>query len=351
MKSHLYIALAALCMISTMGMHAGIPQAPRAAAPAGKKTTPPTPTKQQPPRPEAPCPESKDKAFNPDCEPNSLSLCKLCVEKAHVKCLEGEQATLDKACVREQVVDRICIGSAAMNEVCNERAKTNELCVSRQAEINRLCANQIAVNELCVGGNLKQCSFFSARVAAGFDYFYTLGDVVTFDTILSDPSGSIQQFPTRYVAPETGTYINTVQIVQRDLTGPGLILGTPIAAIEIYVNGILRRQRYEPFLAFNNRQAGLVSHLIYLSQGDELLVRYKVLSLDAVAGLVEYPGSVVVIGGAGFSFRSFMSVHYLSSDCETLECPVCDIDCTPCQVSCQPCTECFAPCEPTTEIS
>lgn len=287
---------------------------------------------------------------------NSLSLCNLCSDRINAGCLSvdenltvGQQVCADRVvtrdlCVPSLSVDNICSTIIQTNNLCAERAAANQFC-SQAANIKQLCTQRLSTQDLCVKGLIRSCSLFSSRVALGADISYPLGSVVPFDTILSDPNNNIHFSPTRYVTPESGIYGVTVQIVQQDIMGGGIIVGTPVGVIEYYVNGLLRRQSFAPYLSFVNRQSAQMTTLISLSAGDELTIRYKVLVVDENMGLVEYPGSVTLIGNSLGLLRSFMIVHYLSSDCNSLECPCELAPCQPCTVECagcldQDCTQC-----------
>lgn len=212
-----------------------------------------------------------------------------------------------------------------------------------------VCANKLVVTDLCVTTTYRLCSPFSVRAVTSANTPYTLGNIVPFDLVLSDPSGSLLQNPTRFITPESGTYVVTAQIIQTNLQGPGVITGVPVALLEVYVNGTLRRQVTLPYLSFNNTQNSLLTTLGTLFQGEELTIKYQILVMDPLSGVALYPGTVTLIGTPITSLRTFLVVHYLSSICDELDCGTCDVPCGPCgqclPTSCEPCQPCcVTPC-------
>lgn len=295
----------------------------------------------------------------PCCQSNVLSLCSLCSAKISAGCMETDllrastlqtdQFMAQESCIEDMQATSLCAVKGTVNNLCTHHHRSDEICVLRGL-IRQLCADRIITKDICIGGNFRHCSAFSARAALDVNMTYTLGDVLPFPQILSDPSGSFAQFPTRYIAPETGTYIVTIQIRQKDLQGNGIIAGTPVGVLELYVNNILRRQTYAAYLTFSDTQSAFHTSLIFLQKGEELLGRYRIFAQDSTSGFQDYTGYVTLLGNPNFSFRPFFSIHYLSSDCSQLECP-CDIgiqcETTPCE-PCQPCvTENVLTCCPT----
>lgn len=292
--------------------------------------------------------EVNRKTVNSCCPTNTLTLQALCANNVKADCIEAGTISSDAICTDSIAVPELCTEAVKTQKVCAQDAnvarlcvraeRVNELCADR-AQISRLGTNNLNAHNVCISGSLRSCSPLSARAAASSDYLYNLGDVLTFDLVLADSSGSIEQLPTRYIAPESGNYLITAQINTRDLTGPTIISGVPVGVVEIYVEGLLRRKSFVPYLAFSTEQSVISTSLIHLNQNDEVLVRYKVLVLDPSLGLIEYPGQVTVLGAPVTAFRSFIFIHYLSSDCDTLECPPCDLQCEniPCFVPCPPC--------------
>src|SRR5581483_11668534 len=117
--------------------------------------------------------------------------------------------------------------------------------------------------------------------------------------------------------------------------------------LELYVSGTLRRQVFLPYLSFLRSQSSLLTSLVFMKKGDELLIKYNVMVLDQTNGLMPYPGQVTLVGGPTVEhYRSFLYVEYLSTDMASLNCSSCDVTCSPCQ-PCKPnavCVACFKPC-------
>lgn len=182
---------------------------------------------------------------------------------------------------------------------------------------------------------------------------YTLGDIIDWNTILDDPNGNISFIPnSHYTAPYSGYYAIMLQLDQDDIQGNDPILGTPVANLEILVNGVLFRQTFVPFLAFHNEQKATVSGLLSLTAGDQITSRYKVLVMQDGVGLADYVGTVNILGTGTEENGSVFKIHLLSIDCPnttpctpcttgesgTNGCPPCPELCTPCQSS--PCNIC-----------
>lgn len=286
---------------------------------------------------------------------SNVNLDTVCARVVFSQCSRIDQLTAQKACIDDLQATQFCVDSASFSNLCSTTAQLNNLC-SNTINSNALCAALACTQNIwsdnsitgtaCVSTQLYQCSYLSARAAVSTNTTYTLGTPINFDQIESDPSGSILSSPTRYKAPVSGTYILTVQINQQNLQGNDLIIGTPVVDLEVYVDGFLRRQTAFPYLTFNDAQSSLSSSLIFLEAGEELYSVYRVLVLDPSSGLVNYTGTVDLIGApTPAGFRSFMAIHYLSSACDTLPCEPCPLTCIECPTEpCRPCSS--TPCEP-----
>lgn len=282
------------------------------------------------------------------CPDNSLKLCRLCVDAATAKCFQAKRITAKEICATNISTQQLCAPIFQTNSLCSVEAEIGHMCAHHinvnevcalKALIRQICAEEVNAQNVCVSGIFRNCGFFNARAATSSDYTYNLGDDLIFDQILSDPSGSIQEGPTAFIAPETGTYIVTAQVVTMGLNGPSIIIGTPVGALEVYVNGILRRQAFGPYLTFASDLNLFNTSLVYLVKGQSVIFSYKVLVVDPVIGLMDYPGTVTIKGSPTFSLRSFFSIAYISSDCTVEGCDTCDLQCptTPCEVNCTPC--------------
>lgn len=266
-------------------------------------------------------------------------------------------------CLDEKLQDKtysneISCTNNISSTVCSLYIHANQACILEE-KVGFLYADDISTLDLCVSGTITgkhvNCSFYSTRVAASTLYTYTLGNTINFDQINYDPAGTIIQNPTRFVAPLTGIYMVTAQVVVDNLQGSNVITGNPVASAEIFVNNALIRRQFVPFLSFATNQSSNATSLIALNQGDVLDIRYEVFVIDPTIGFTSYNGTISVIGSNATGFRTFLSLHYLYSDCTDFDCPPCNIPCIPpCQpCSPQPCATCdissCAPCFPLCE--
>lgn len=288
---------------------------------------------------------------------NSLTLCTLCADKINTRCMNVERSVdtpnlcaqkirTRTFCTPSITIESLCSPNLQTNDLCAEQAQANTFC-SQEANMDSLCSQQISVDgEVCAKGNFRACNALSARAILDHDTIYTLGDIIPFNVAASDPLGSFHFSPTRYITPENGLYMIAVQVPQKNMSGDGVIVGTPVGIIELVVNGQVRRKNFSPFLSFATRQTAHLTTQMYLNKDDELTVHYKVLVVDENMGLREYPGTTTLGGlSTPSATRAFIIVHYLGSDCDEFDCP-CPVEpCQPCVVECtlcssQPCTTC-----------
>jgi hypothetical protein len=284
-------------------------------------------------------------------------------KKAYIKDLQVADFCADK--VSHQIV---CANKVTTAELCADSAYIKSACVDKQ-RVGTICADTISVKNLCVSGvsNASQAhNSRGARIGLKSDSSYQLGDTIPFDDIRYDAMRSIVQEPSSFLTPESGNYIATIQVNIKDLQGFNIIAGTPIAALEVYVNDVLRRQVFSPYLSFNRSQSSLLTSLLYLDKGERLTVRYRVFVMDPEEGFKPYDGQVVLLGRPeGSSAGTFMSIQYLSSESNTsnVSCAPCDVQCAPCTITscpsavvpCQPidiveCVACDSNCEPCVRI-
>ena len=269
------------------------------------------------------------------------------------------------ACVGSLDAQSVCtnsIDSAAINSdsICTQDLNVvNKLCAS-DMQIQSVCAREFSANDACINnlkvGTLENCGRFRATVTFATNKTYTLGDIVDWDTILDDPNGDIVLVPnTAYVAPRSGYYAIMLQLDQDDLQGADPVLGTPVANLEILINGTLFRQTFVPFLTFHNEQKATVSGLLSLKAGDVVTSVYRILVMKDGVGLDDYTGTVNILGTGSEENGSVFKIHLLSIDCDTLTpCGPCGTgesgsDGCPeeCPALCQPCQPVFcAPCIP-----
>lgn len=278
------------------------------------------------------------------CCHNELNLDKLCVKKAKIK----------KACIRELNLPgtfcakllsspQACIGQImaqridAINSCMTDLNVMNE-CVQNLTATTIGVSNLIA-NNLCVPGplkvaNLLNCGKYRANVVYSTLTSYILGTDINFDVILDDPNGNITLAPTTYHVPVSGYYNVNFQFNQQNLVptaGFGPILGVPTANPQLYVNGILVREVFSSFLSFYQQQKTSLNTILSLKVGDIVQMRYKILALDQLSGVIEVPGTVDSIGDGTDKNTSQFKIHMLSVDCGT------EMPCAP-SIPCQPCT-------------
>lgn len=294
---------------------------------------------------------------------NALSVASLCANTATVSCLQANYASVYDVCAysvsSEQILSddveaqELCANNANVGSVYSNYVQADEFCALK-AQFNQLCARQAVIENLCVK-DLRYCSPFNARAALSNSYVYTLGDEILFDTIISDPSGSIFQSPTRFVAPDTGVFAITVQIRATGLAGTSIIAGSPVAALELYVNNDIRRVTDTPFLNFNTAVNVFHTTLIFLNQGDFVTHTFQALVMDPVFGFIPYAGQITLIGDSNPNvFRCLFYAQYLGTDCSAIDdCgSVCDMQCPDTPLSpivCsarEECAPCLQPCMP-----
>ncbi len=249
----------------------------------------------------------------------------------------------DDCCTSKLKFERLCAKKlrafkALFRDLCAERIKSKWICtdklgVNEEAAINSICANTIQSKDMCVTNSLRinsVCLPYDAEVVYSADTLYTLGTDLSFDFIVRDPDNDITLAPTIYNAPIEGTYVLQVQVDQRDLDGSNIIVGTPVALIEVVINNVVTRRTYYPFLSFHNEQFSTLTTVVYLKAGDQVKSRYKVLVVTDT-GFQEYIGTVVILGGLT---NSQFHMHYLSSACSPIACEPCIT--TTCDTECKP---------------
>ena len=259
--------------------------------------------------------------FRFDGRNNSLTLCKLCSEKVKANELCADHAVIDKAYIDELKVE--------VQEVDFLTVK-NQLCVNNVRAPNICVDGLLTTSQLCVSDGFEQCQKFRAYVAmAANQVGYSLGNIVSFDTVVDDPNGNILQAPTRYIVPRSGYYVVTLQLDELSLRSAlgEVIAGIPVAKPIIEVNGVSVAEQYVPFLSFSTTQKTHFSGVLRLLAGDVITIRYNILVLDQVTGLQNFVGLADFLGNPLFTASKFV-IHYLSSDCGDV--------CQPCPTT-QPC--------------
>ncbi len=285
------------------------------------------------------------------CAPeSSLKLNHLCSDTIGANCLNADYITANDICTQSLSTQDLCTPIITTSEVCAIEVLAESLCANAiktdalcalQAVIGQLCLKDLNIETLCVSSTLTRCDVFGIEAVLTQLVTYTLGDPLPFNSVISDPSNSLQQNPTSYTAPETGVYLVTIQVSHTNLSGGSMIVGTPTGLLEIYVNAVLERQTFTPFLTFNASQNTFQTTLISLIQGDVLTSVYKVLVLSALTGLTEYVGTVELQGTPLDQLRPFILIQHLSTNCSAIQCTPCNVSTcdltTPCSVTCSPC--------------
>jgi hypothetical protein len=280
------------------------------------------------------------------CCGNSLNLERLSAECAKMDCVKVQQVISDNICsqlisavnlnVQNEVANNLCVpGSIQAGQLSANMIGANSICAV-SGTINTLCVDNLSV------GNMQPYTKFRATVNYSTDTVYTLGSPLNFNNIIDDPNNNISLTPnTSYTAPASGYYMFTFKVNITNLTSPaGPILGTPIANAEIFVNGVLVRESFSPFLTFLNSQRVIVSSLITLQAGDVLTMQYNILAGNGtpVVGTVNIVGTGVEDGNSFFKII-FLSATTPSGSGTGLACSVCPvvtIPCVPVVAPCQP---------------
>jgi len=270
----------------------------------------------------------------------------------NVDCICAKCLKADCGKLQQIVADNICSQLVSAKNLNAESAVINNLCVpvALQASqvsadmlgANSLCVKEGTINKLCVDdltvSNLQPFTKFRATVNYSTNTTYTLGSFLNFNNIVDDPNNNVSLSPnTSYTAPSAGYYMMTFKVnVTNVQPTNGPILGTPIANVEIYVNAILVRESFSPFLSFLNDQRVILSSLITLQQGDVVTMKYDILGGNGVAvtGTVDIVGAGIEDGNSLFKII-FMSA--LSSSSTGTACKVCPLVNIPCSAVTNPC--------------
>jgi len=273
---------------------------------------------------------------------NELKLHKLCAHQARIDCLDVESFSTDKFCsdeinavklnAQDEVVNNLCVAvglKAAKVETLS--LNSNTLC-SQSGTINTLCVDNLTV------GNFAPVEKYRATVNYSADFTYTLGSFLNFNNIVDDPNGSISLSPnTSYTAPISGYYMMTFKVNVTNVSPTnGPILGVPVANPEVYVNGILVREGFSPFLTFFNDQKVILNSLITLQQGDVVTMKYNIFGANGVAvvGTVDIVGAGIEDGNSLFKIILLTALGSGGSQPTCMVCPPVSIPCAPITVDC-----------------
>lgn len=248
----------------------------------------------------------------------------------------------DNDCI--MITKKIKAYKGVFNHLCADNIKSKKICtddlsVNRSVNLDSLCVRDLCVTEAI--RTKEVCGLYRATATLSADTVYVLGTDINLDTIIDDPNGNTLTGPFQYIAPASGYYSLTVQADANALTGASVILGVPVSVVEIYINNVLVRQDYRPFLTFHNEQRSTLSGLISLKAADVVTIRFKVIVLDDIAGTIDYVGTMVLLGDGTEVDRTLFKIHYLSSDCTPVDCGPCmtaPCDNT-CMDICHPCND------------
>lgn len=254
---------------------------------------------------------------NVSCK-NELNLHKLCADSIKACSIKAEKFNTDE----------LCLQSAEVKDLFVERETVNDLC-ARNANIDSLCVNNLKV------GSFNKCEKYRAAATYSANTVYTLGSIVNWNIVLDDPNGNIALAPFYYTVPVSGYYMASFHVDSTTLAGVGVIVGTPVGRLQISVNGNPLTKDLAPCLSFSDLQSSTLTSLVLLNAGDVLTMKYDVLVVDSILGLIPYVGTVVIQGNGSFPGQSGFGIHYLSSlDCAPGEaCPICPLV----EVVCEPC--------------
>lgn len=268
------------------------------------------------------------------------------IDRLTNRVLCGSQITANNICANSVATDNLCVPTLRMDRLCADQSISTSNFCAEQAQIDDLWTNLITATHVCVAGAVEHCTPYKAHLSLTATTLYALGDDIDWDKIVDDPNGNVILGPTRYVVPKTGYYVMTLGVGILSLEGNGnsVIAGTPVTRPEIVVNGTRRLKAFESFLSFGTDfQESIVSGLLPLNEGDEVTCRYRIFYIDPNTGVSPFDGNVVLeaVGTQGqVDTETFFTIHYLSSTCDTINCPPCTVECLPCPTTtCPPCTE------------
>jgi len=116
----------------------------------------------------------------------------------------------------------------------------------------------------------------------------------------------------------------------------GPILGVPVANPEVYVNGLLVRESYSPFITFFDTQKVILDSLITLQAGDQVTMKYNILggSGAPVTGTVDIVGAGIEDGNSLFKIILISALQGSAPACT--QCPIISIPCSPVVTPCTP---------------
>lgn len=280
-----------------------------------------------------------------DCCRNELNLDKLCAKKIKVHNLQVKYFCADELSSHKLCVDSAVARDAQFQVSAINTLNANNICNQNLTSTNAGIVNA-TVNNLCVSGPLQASNLLAYgkyRASATYSKLttYVLGTLINFDTILDDPNSNLTTSPTTYTVPLSGYYSFSFNIVQQNLVVPGPILGVPASDLQLYVNGVLARESFSAFLSFFPQQRAVLSGLISLNAGDQVQLKYNVLVIDSVGGLVPLVGTIDNSGNGTEDNSSLFKIHLLSVNAPSIIPCAPVIPCSPSNpLTCVPCNPC-----------
>jgi hypothetical protein len=289
-----------------------------------------------------------------------------CIDADHVRAYD---VSADLAYLAALCTQTICANQFVSSSVDAQTVTTNNLSAAGNTCLTNLsasnaCFTNLTANSVCITGtlfadNIVNCEKVRAYVSLSAPTTYTLGNPIPFDVIQDDPNGNISFSPTRYTAPVSGYYIVSAHTDLSNLQNSTPILGSPIAILQIQVNGVDAKEVFHPFLAFLNDQKAFISSIIRLNAGDVVTSTLDVAVIDQTTGFTLLTGTVDLDASSisPSDKNSFFAIHLLSENCPGITpCTPCDLTpctpstpltCGPCTSlpSCPPCNPCV-PCNP-----
>lgn len=257
------------------------------------------------------------------CKNNSLQLDLLCSCCGKIDNLESHKLVADNICSQAIQVKDFAAENSTMDNLCVPNRVTASQSWADSANFNSLCASNaniqnLSVANLQVGGSNSSSSApcISYRATANYrsNMNYKLGSLFNFDNIVDDPNNNVSLSPNfQYVAPLAGYYMVTFKVNASNLvSSSGAVLGVPMANPQLFVNGMLVRDLFSPFLPFFSQQKVVLDSLLTLQAGDVVSLKYNVLAGNGSP----VSGSVDFVGTSGEDSNSLFKIILLSGLCQ-----------------------------------
>lgn len=289
------------------------------------------------------CDSLNNDAMCMDCR-SELNLHKLCVHCLKAKGLLAQKFVTDDLCSLNAKVSNLSVNSETANNLCVSGTLSGSQVSAANLNANNFCLMSGSINQLCVRdlqvSNLSSAVKYRAAVTNNVDSTYTLGSPINWNVVIDDPNSNVALAPFRYIVPVSGYYLLTLHMNIDTLKGADVISGIPVGLMTLLVNGNELRTDAAPFLSFNPQQKTTLSTLSLLNAGDALTMKYDVIVVDPVNGLMPYVGTINLQANGSFPAESGFGVHYLSSLNQSGP-----ITCTPCQPISIPCSPVDTTCD------